>query len=145
MTDNGPQTIFSDGPEPKVHERQSIGELIASITNQFSRLLHAEVASLKSEMKTKATKSALAIGLFAAAGVLALYGLGFLFWAAITGIATALPLWLSALIVAVAIFLIAAILALVGKKTLSKHTPPAPTETIASIKQDVAAIKDGIK
>lgn len=145
MEDNEPHTTPAAQPEPTPPGKQSIGELISKITDQFSRLMRAEVAAVKSELKSKATKSAMAIGMFVAAGVLALYGLGFLLWAGVTAIALALPLWLSALIMAVALFIIVAILALVGKKLLDKNSPPMPTEAIASIKQDVATIKGGLK
>lgn len=82
--------------------------------------------------------------MFAAAGVLALYGLGFLLYSITAALSLALPLWASALIVAGSLFLICGILAFVGKKQLDQGTPPAPTETIASVKQDINAVKEGL-
>ncbi|XBH21528.1 phage holin family protein [Jonesiaceae bacterium BS-20] len=146
MTDTGPQPSQTSGPtgtDPR--ERPSIGALIGSITDLSSRLVRAEIAAFKSEMKTKLTMSGAGVGLFVAAGVLALYGLGFLFWAAVSAIALALPLWLATLIVAVGILALAAVLGLVGKKLLAKGSPAAPTQTIASVKEDIATFKEGLK
>lgn len=146
MTDTGPHPTQPSGPsrtEPR--ERPSIGALIGSITDLSARLVRAEIAAFKSEMKTKLTMSGAGIGLFVAAGVLALYGLGILLWAAVTAIALALPLWLAALIVGLALFALAAVMGIVGKKLLAKGTPPAPTQTIASVKEDIAAFKEGLK
>jgi len=61
--------------------------------------------------------------------------------AAVLGIATALPAWLAALIVAGALLLITAILVLIGVNQLKRGVPPVPEETIASVKEDVNAIK----
>ncbi|WP_029069420.1 phage holin family protein [Jonesia quinghaiensis] len=124
--------------------KPSIGALLNQITEQFSRLVRAELESFKKELTTKLTRSGIGIGLFAAAGVLALYGLGFLLYSITAAISLALPMWASALIVAGSLFLICGILAFVGKKQLEQGTPPAPTETIASVKQDIKAVKEGL-
>lgn len=82
--------------------------------------------------------------MFAVAGVLALYGLGILFLAAVWGLATVLPLWASALIVAGVIFLICAILALIGKKKLDAskaHTIDPKT----GLNKSMEAVKKGFK
>ncbi len=125
--------------------RPSIGALVGSITEQAARLVRAEVAAAKSEVTGKLAKSGMGIGLLAGAAILALYGLGFLLWAAVTAIALALPMWAATLIVAVSLFLIAAILGVVGKKLVDKHKNPTPTVAIASIKADLASVKDSIK
>ncbi len=53
-----------------------------------------------------------------------------------------LALWLSALIVVVVLFAIAAVAALIGKKKISQATPAAPERTIENVKRDVAAVKE---
>ena len=54
--------------------------------------------------------------------------------------AAGLPIWLGFLIVAVVLFLIAGILALVGKKALAK-AKPVPEKAIASTQETIATIK----
>jgi hypothetical protein len=62
-------------------------------------------------------------------------------------LALVMPAWLAALIVAVALFLLAGIFALVGKKQVSRAVPPVPESTVRSVRADLdtvsAAVKDG--
>ena len=57
-----------------------------------------------------------------------------------------LPAWAAALIVAVALFLVAGILALVGQEAGQPAVPPVPEATVRSVRADVdtvaAAVKD---
>jgi hypothetical protein len=46
--------------------------------------------------------------------------------------------------VAGALFLIAGVLAMLGKKETQSVTPPLPTETIASVQADIATVKERI-
>ena len=126
-------------------EQATIGTLVGRLSEQISRLVRAEIASAKTELTTKAKGIGIGAGLIAAGLVVALYALGVLLYAAVTGIANALPLWLSALIVGVALLLVTGILVGVGVKLLKKGTPPKPEITVNSIKDDVAAIKEGLK
>ena len=61
--------------------------------------------------------------------------------AAVFGIAEALPLWLSALIVGVALLLVAVVFALIGLNRVKKGVPPVPKEAVDSVKDDVKAFK----
>ena len=78
---------------------------------------------------------------------MALYGPGALVATVILLLALVMPAWLAALIVAVALFVLAGILALVGKKQVSRAVPPVPEATVRSVRADVdtvaAAVKDG--
>jgi hypothetical protein len=56
-----------------------------------------------------------------------------------------LPDWLAALIVAVVLFAVAGVLALVGKKDVAKGSPPVPTEAISSVKTDIATVKESAR
>jgi len=126
-------------------QRRSIGELVGSLSEQFARLLRAEINSYKSELTRKLAKSGMGIGLIAAAGVFALFGVGYLFFAIFQGLDSALPGWAASLITAAIILIIAGVLALVGKNAIQKNTPPSPAQAIKAIKEDVNHIKDGIK
>jgi membrane protein len=56
-------------------------------------------------------------------------------------LATALAPWLSALIVAVALFAVAGGAALVGKNQVQQAVPPAPEQALASTQRDVEQVK----
>ncbi|MGC5615122.1 phage holin family protein [Georgenia sp. Z1491] len=124
-------------------EEPSIGELFSRMSQQVSALVKGEINLAKAQATEKVAKISKGAIFLAIAGVLALYGLGMAFLTATWGIAEALPLWLSALIVTVGIFLVVGILALVGIKTLNKHKQytVAPQE---GLKEDVAAVKKGL-
>ncbi|WP_104525766.1 phage holin family protein [Blastococcus atacamensis] len=120
------------------------GELIGALPDLVSRLVRDEVRLAQAEVTQKAKRLGLGAGLFGGAGLLAVLGLGALVTAAILGLANVMPGWLAAIVVALALFLIAGVLALVGKKDVQQAAPPLPTETLASVQEDIAAVKRGI-
>ena len=124
---------------------KSVGELIRSMSEDLSSLVRDEIRLAQAEVGQKAKKAGIGIGAFGGAGVVALYGLGVLIAAAVLGLSAVVSPWLAALIVGVVLFIVAGVAALVGKKQLSQAAPPVPTETIASVKTDVAEIKESIR
>ena len=62
--------------------------------------------------------------------------------AAILGLATAVAPWLSALIVAVVLFAVAGVAALMGKKQVQQATPPTPEAAIESVQTDIEEVKE---
>lgn len=123
----------------------SIGELFARVSEQTTRLVRDELRLAQAEMKEKGKAAALGVGLFGGAGVVALFAVGALVAAAILALTLVVSGWAAALIVAAALFVIAGIAALVGKKRVTQATPPAPTQAVESTKQDVDAVKRGIR
>ncbi|MFF5173027.1 phage holin family protein [Micromonospora sp. NPDC000089] len=124
----------------------STAELVQRATEQVSRLVRDELALARAELTEKGKHAGIGIGLFGGGGVMALYGTGALVATAILLLALVLPAWAAALIVAVVLFLIAGVLALVGKKQVSRAVPPMPEATVRSVRADVdtvtAAVKD---
>ncbi|PFG41851.1 putative superfamily III holin-X [Isoptericola jiangsuensis] len=135
-------TDWDDGRTPPAEQPPSMGRLVEQISEQATRLVRAEIALAKAEMADKAKRSGIGVGLFAVALVIVLYAVGVLIWSGIIGLAEAWPLWLSALVVGVAMMLFAALLVLVGVRLL-KQAAKRP-ETIDRVKDDVASVKEGI-
>ena len=52
-------------------------------------------------------------------------------------LATAMVVWLAALIVTIVYGLVAGTLALIGKNRVSEATPPVPEQTVETVKEDV--------
>ena len=121
----------------------SLGELVARMSEQTSRLIRDELRLAQLELAEKGKKAGIGAGLFGGAGLFALYGLGALIAAAILGLAGPVPDWLAAVIVGVALFAIAGIAALVGKREVTAATPPVPQEAVSGLKQDVQTLKPG--
>lgn len=120
----------------------STAELLRQLSDQTSRLVRDEVALAKAELTEKGKRAGIGAGMFGSAGVLALYGVGVLIAAAVAALALAVDTWLAALIVAVVLFAVAGVLALVGKGQVKQAVPPVPERAIDSVKTDVDTVKD---
>jgi Putative Actinobacterial Holin-X, holin superfamily III len=144
MTD--PTAGASRAPTPPpAPEDASTGQLIGQLTEQISQLVRDEARLAQAEVSQKAKRLGTGAGLFGGAGLFAFFGLAVLITAAVLALALVLPGWLAALIVAVVLFAVAGVLALVGKKDVEKGTPPVPSEAIASTKADIATVKESAR
>jgi hypothetical protein len=128
-------------PDPAL---ASTGELVGQLSEQLTTLVRHEVRLAQAEVTQKAKRLGIGAGLFGGAGVVALLGLGALVTAAILGLAHVLPGWLAAVLVAIVLFAVAGVLALLGKKDVQKAAPPLPTETIASVQTDIETVKKAV-
>lgn len=124
---------------------QSTAELVQRATEQISRLVRDELALARAELTEKGKHAGLGLGLFGGGGVLALYGVGALIASVVLLLALALPAWVAALIVAVVLFAIAGVLALLGKKEVRRAVPPVPTAAADSVRADVDAVTAAVK
>jgi uncharacterized membrane protein YqjE len=124
---------------------QSTAELVQRASEQISRLVRDEIALAKAELSEKGKHAGIGIGLFGGGGVLALYGVGAAVATLIIVFDLFLPLWLAALIVTVGLFVLAGIMALIGKSQVSKAMPPEPKAAIESVKADVDEVKQAAK
>jgi MFS family permease len=127
--------------ESQANYDRSLADLARQLSNQTTELVHHEVELAKAELRDKGKRAGVGAGMFGGAGALGLYALGALTAAIIAGIAEALPVWASALIVAALYGAVAGILALRGKKKVQEATPPLPEETVQSVKEDVRYTK----
>jgi putative superfamily III holin-X len=115
----------------------STGQLIVQASDDISRLIREEMQLARRDLVRSGKRMGIGVGLFGLAGTLALYGLAALVATAILAIAQGLDPWLSALIVAVVLFVAAGAAALIGKGSVSS-APEPPKERVASVKEDVA-------
>jgi Putative Actinobacterial Holin-X, holin superfamily III len=126
--------------QPKMNDRP-VGELVQELSQQTATLVRQEPQLAQLEMKEKGKRAGMGAGLFGSAGVVALYGGSALIAAVVLLLATALDPWIAALIVAMALFALAGILALTGKKQVEQAAPPAPEQAIVSTKRDIDEVK----
>jgi len=126
-------------------DNRSTSELIHAVTEQSRRLIRQEMALARAELTEKGAQAGFGIGLFGAAGLLSLYGLGALTAGGILLLSTAMKAWIAAAIIAGAILIVAGAAALIGKARLARAAPPAPEATIETAKQDVATIRASIR
>jgi uncharacterized membrane protein YqjE len=138
MTTQTP-AVHQDGRRTAPDEQ--VGALVAQLTNDVSRLVRDELQLAKIELKDKGKEAGVGVGLFGGAGAFAFYGLGALVATAILGLAYVVPAWLAALIVAVVLFAIAGVAALLGKRHVSRATPPVPQRAVHGVHEDLEALK----
>ena len=123
---------------------RSLGTIIKELMENISTLFRSEIALVKLEFKDMVAKLGGGIGLFAGALFLGLVGVAFLFVTIVLGlVALGVPAWLSALIVTVVLFVVAGVLALMGKKKFAA-VQFVPTKSVEHIKSDIETIKSDI-
>ncbi len=127
--------------ESKSAADASIGELVSQLSTQTSRLVRDEMRLATKELQQSAKHAGIGVGLFSAAGLLAVLGLMALTAAGVAALALVLPVWAAAVIVAVVLFAAAGIAALFGRRQAAEIAPP-PKESVESVKADINEVKD---
>lgn len=113
---------------------RSIGEVLSAVTRNISTLMQQEVALAKAELRQSGQRAGKGIGLFAGAGVGGLLFLVFVSVSASWGLGQFIGVEWGALIVAVIWAIVAAILAMVGKKEFERiRGIPQTTETLSKV------------
>ena len=121
--------------------RKPVGQLLGDVPRLAADLAKAEIESAKAEMKEKAMKGGAGAALFALVAFFGVTLWAVLITAAILGLNTVFAPWLSALIVAGALLVVCIIAAVVAIALFKRMNGIAPSETIASLKQDLNAVK----
>ncbi|GAB2879407.1 phage holin family protein [Streptomyces deserti] len=136
-------------PRSTAAERQAhnagdepVSELVQRASQQLTELVRGELRLAQAEMKEKGKRYGKGGGLFGGAGILGFLMLQALVATAIAALAVPLPVWAAALIVTAVLGVIAAVMAMSGKKQVDQAAPPAPEQTIENAKADVAEIKE---
>src|SRR3954464_4533160 len=120
---------------------RSLGTIVKELTADISTLFRSEIALLKLEIKDTVAKLGGGAAMFAGAAFVALFGLAFLFVTITLGlVALGVPAWVSSLIVTVVLFVVAGVLAMMGKKKFAA-VQFVPNESIEHIKSDIETIK----
>ena len=114
-----------------------IGPLIAGLLQDLQDVVRAEIQLAKTELKEEATAAGRGLAAIAAGAVVGLVGFLVLMLAVAYLLAVWLPLWVAAGIVGLALLVVAAILALSGKRALSAANLK-PEQTLESLKEDAA-------
>jgi hypothetical protein len=113
---------------------------VADHARSFVRL---ELQLAAAEVKKRLAALGLGIALLVGAAIFALTALAFGLAAATAGIATALPVWLSLLIMFGGLLLLAMMLGAVGAVLLKKGAKPVPEQAIEEARLTTEAIRNG--
>jgi putative superfamily III holin-X len=112
--------------QPWVDVLKTLGEELRSFIQQEMQLVKVELGS-------KIKQAGIGAGMFGAAGFMGFLAVGALTAAAILALALVVPAWAASLIVAAFYGLVAALLALSGKKKVQAATPLAPEQAIRTV------------
>jgi membrane protein len=136
-------TASPNGRAEQLRQRPT-GELVKDLSTQVSTLVRQELELAKVELTAKGKQAGIGASMFGGAGVFALYGVGAVVACAILALSTAVAGWLAALIVAVVLFAVAGVLALMGKARARRAAPPMPEQTVETLKEDVRYTKEHV-
>ena len=140
---NGVGSSPIDQRPPDIDGARTVGQLVADASREMSTLVRPEAGLAKPEVAGALKVAGKGAGLLAAGGFVALLGLIFL----LHTLAQVLDIWLPAsaayAIVTLMLFLVAAILALLGKKSVSSARPK-PERAIEEANKTVAALKSSL-
>ena len=139
--------IDPDSPdvfEPRARADRSITALLSDLASETVLLVRQELALFKAELQEKFGRigqgaTALGAGVF-----IALSGWGVLLAAAVLGLATVLPAWLAALIIAILALAIGVVLIFVGKSRFDVDSL-MPRRTLRSLREDEAWLRERLR
>jgi hypothetical protein len=130
--------------DTRARERPT-AELLREFADQTTTLVRKEIDLAKAEVSTKGKEAATGAGMFGGAGLLGVFGFGALTACLILALATVVPAWLAALIVAALYGAVAGVLALHGKRHVHHAAPPVPQQAVDSTKEDLEWVKTRAK
>lgn len=134
--DGAPITVTTE-PVP---EEPSLGQLVRRLVDDTGELVRSELKLAQTEFKSNLSGMAGAIGMIAAAAIVAIGAFGVLLSAFVGWLTPFVGDGWAALIVAVVTGLVAFLLLQAGRKKLSAASL-TPTRAAASLKQDAELIK----
>jgi uncharacterized membrane protein YqjE len=126
----------ANGQQEELRGRPT-GELVKQLSEQTSTLVRQEIELAKSELAEKGKAAGKGAGMLGGAGLIGLLALGALTACLVLLLAEAMDAWLATLIVAVVYAVVAGVFALSGRERMKEGMPPAPEQTVESVKEDV--------
>ena len=124
-------------------ERRGLGAAAKLVSERASSIVRLELQLAAAELKKKAIALGLGIGLLVGAALFAFFAFWFALATIAAALATVVSTWLALLIVTGGLFLLVAVLGIVGIASLRKGTPPVPEQAIAEAKLTTEALKNG--
>jgi hypothetical protein len=118
-----------------------VGTAAKEVADHAKALVGLEIELAKVELSRKLGELGLGIGLVTGAALFAVFGLAFVFATIAAALATVMPTWLALLLVTLFLFLLAAVLGLIGVNRVKRGAPPVPEQAIAEAKLTSEAIK----
>jgi len=139
--------VDPDGPdlfERRSKADRSITTLLSDLASETILLIRQEVALMKAELSEKFSRIGQGAGALGAGALIAFSGWLVLLAAAVLGLATVVPAWLAALIVALVVLAIAGVLFFIGKNRFDADSL-TPRRTLRSLREDEEWLRDRLR
>jgi uncharacterized membrane protein YqjE len=119
---------------------ESVGQIVSQLTTDLGQLTRQELALARAELQAEAKKAGKGAGLLGGAALAGWMVALFLSFTAMWALDEVMDLIWAALIVAVIWAIVAAVLAMRGRKDL-QEVNPKPDQTVESLKEDAKWLK----
>lgn len=148
-----PTGQLSDGSTPLRHngsaassaDGASVGELVAQLSGQLSRLARDEIALAEIEAKERGKRAGVAIGALGVGGVLGFLGACCFVTAAIIALAMVMRPWSAALCVGAGLIIVSGMFGTPGLWGLRRTGKGAGRQSIESVKADVDTLRQVVR
>jgi uncharacterized membrane protein YqjE len=126
--------VEGEGEELRQH---STGDLVRELSEQTTTLVRQEMELAKAELSQKGKVVGAGAGMLGGGALVGLLALGVLTALILSLLDKAMDFSLAALIVTLVYAAGAAVLAMAGRDRIKQGMPPAPEETVETVKEDV--------
>jgi len=126
----------NNGQQEDLRE-QPVGGLVKQLSEQTSTLVRQEIKLAQAELTERGKAAGAGARLLGGGGLIGLLAAGAFTAFLILLLSEAMDAWVAALIVAIVYGAAAAVLALSGRDRIREGMPPAPEQTVESVKEDV--------
>jgi uncharacterized membrane protein YqjE len=123
----------------------STGDLVRQLSEQTTTLVRKEIELARAELSEKGKAAGQGAGLLGGAAIVGLLALGTLTALILALLDKAMDFWVAALIVTVLYAAVAGALALSGRERVKRELPPAPEQTVETVKEDLQWAKSKAK
>lgn len=123
-------------------EAGGVGEAVHDVTEHAKSLVRLELELVLVELRRKGEAIGLGVVLLVVALLLVLYGFGFLLASAAAGLASALPVWLSNLVVGAVVVALAALAAALGTSRIRRAKPLVPEAAAREARLTADVVKE---
>jgi hypothetical protein len=130
--------------EPRAKADRSITGLLSDLASETILLIRQEMALLKAELSEKFSRIGQGATALGAGALIAFSGWLVLLAAAVLGLATVVPAWLAALIVALLALAIGGALVYIGKSRFDADSL-TPRRTLRSLREDEAWLRERLR
>ena len=130
--------------EPRPKTERSITTLLSDLASETILLIRQELALLKAELHEKFSRVGQGATALGAGALIAYSGWLVLLAAAVLGLATVMPAWLAALIVALVALAIGGALVFIGKNRLDADSL-MPQRTLRSLREDEQWLRERLR